>query len=344
MFLLRIPWLLLAFVCSVAAQDGYASQNGGTTGGTGGITTTVSAAAAFETAIKSDTRKTVFVKGPITLSSHPKVGNNTSIIGVGTSGVINGGGIEINAKSNVIVRNLVFVKVQGNDGITIQHGAHNIWIDHNEFYSDLDHGFDYYDGQVDITHASDYVTVSYNYFHDHYKSSLVGGDPGGRSEDTGKYHLTYHHNYWRNVHTRTPGAVILLSIIFISEGPVNDKLQTAMRFGHVHVYNNFMENVVSQGIHSRSFNQVLIEGNVFVNSTEPVSTYGFVIPDDSPDNPSGDFEPDGFANFGAANDFGGGKNNVTATGNFTSVPYSYSLTPLANVKSVVLDNAGVGKI
>ncbi|EEB93937.1 hypothetical protein MPER_07340, partial [Moniliophthora perniciosa FA553] len=116
---------------------------------------------------------------------------------------------------------------------------------------------------------------------------------------TGKYHLTYHHNHWKNVHTRTP----------------------AMRFGHVHVYNNFMENVVSQGIHSRSYNQVLIEGNVFSNSTEPgkclltdtrplidiavvlVSTFGFVIPDDSPDDPEGDFEPDGFANLGAANDF-----------------------------------------
>lgn len=25
------------------------------------------------------------------------------------------------------------------------------------------------DGQVDIVHASDYVTVSWNYFHDHWK-------------------------------------------------------------------------------------------------------------------------------------------------------------------------------
>ncbi|KAG7089918.1 hypothetical protein E1B28_011551 [Marasmius oreades] len=344
MFALYVFWLSLAFVCSVAGQDGYASLNGGTTGGAGGTTTTVSAAAAFETAIKSDARKTVFLKGPITLSSHLRVGNNTSILGVGTSGVINGGGIEINAKSNVIVRNLVFVKVEGNDGITIQKGAHNIWVDHNEFFSDLDHGFDFYDGQVDITHASDYVTVSYNYFHDHYKSSLVGGDPNGGKEDTGKYHLTYHHNHWKNVHTRTPGVVHLSDPVSFPKHPVNEKFQIAMRFGHVHVYNNFMENVVSQGIHSRSFNQVLIEGNVFVNSTEPVSTYGFVIPDDSPENPAGDFEPDGFANFGAANDFGGGKNNVTATGNFTSVPYNYSLTPLANVQTLVLANAGVGKI
>jgi pectate lyase len=77
-------------------------------------------------------------------------GNNTSIIGVGTSGVINGGGLRIVGKSNVIIRNLVIVKVVGNDGITIQR-ANNIWIDRNEFYSGTEHGFDYYDGQIDIT-------------------------------------------------------------------------------------------------------------------------------------------------------------------------------------------------
>ncbi|KAL0574276.1 hypothetical protein V5O48_007684 [Marasmius crinis-equi] len=262
MLLLNTICLLTALlVSSVKGQDGYAASNGGTTGGAGGTTTTVSAAAAFQTAIKagfqSDTPKTVFLKGPITLSSQAQVGNNTSILGVGTTAVINGGGLSIKGKSNIIVRNLLINKVVGNDGITIQQRAHNIWIDHNEFYSDLDHGFDFYDGQVDITHASDYVTVSYNYFHDHFKSSLVGGDPNGGSE---------------------------------------------------------------------------------------VSTYGFVIPDDSPANPTGDFEPDGFANLGAANNFGSGKNNITATGNFTSVPYSYTLTPLANVQALVLSQAGVGKI
>ncbi len=94
--------------------------------------------------------------------------SDTTIIGVGTDGVINGGGLKISEKSNIIVQNLVINKVKGNDGITIQKST-NIWIDHNEFYSDLDHGVDYYDGQVDITHACDWITVSWNYFHDHYK-------------------------------------------------------------------------------------------------------------------------------------------------------------------------------
>ncbi|KAF5382047.1 hypothetical protein D9615_004322 [Tricholomella constricta] len=339
-FFLTISFLIAA----AAAQDGYASLNGGTKGAAGGTTTTVSAAAAFQTAIKSDTAKTVYLKGPITLSSQAAVGkierNNTSIIGVGASGIINGGGLKISGKANVIVRNLVINKVVGNDAITIQR-SRNIWIDHNEFYSDTTHGFDYYDGQVDITHACDFITVSYNYFHDHYKCSLIGHDPGNSAEDTGKFHITYHHNRWNNIHTRTP----------------------AMRFAHVHTFNNLFDNVVSQGIHSRSQAQVLVEGNVFANAPEPVSTYGFVIPEDSPANPSGDFEPDGFANFGAgeavfnttlrwkadlflgeANDFGTGKNNITATGSFTSVSYSYILTPLANVRSVVTAGAGVGKI
>ncbi|TFK75120.1 polysaccharide lyase family 1 protein [Pluteus cervinus] len=314
--------LVVSLGLGVKAQDGYATSNGGTTGGAGGVTTTVSSAAAFQTAIKSDTPKTVYLKGPISLSSQASIGNNTSIIGVGNTGIITGGGLKISSKSNIIIRNLVVNKVVGNDALTIQRSS-NIWVDHNEFYSDTDHGFDYYDGQVDITHACDWITVSYNYFHDHYKvRSLIGHNSDNAAEDTGKFHITYHHNHWNNIHTRTP----------------------AMRYARVHSYNNVFENVLSQGIHARTYAQVLVEGNVFVNTSEPVSTYGFVIPDDSPVDPEGDYEPDGFANLGAANDFGGGKNNITKAGNFTSVPYSYTLTPLANVKAYVVANSGVGKL
>jgi hypothetical protein len=32
------------------------------------------------------------------------------------------------------------------------------------------------DGQLDIIRASDWITVSFNYFHDHWKSSLIGND------------------------------------------------------------------------------------------------------------------------------------------------------------------------
>ena len=36
--------------------------------------------------------------------------------------------------------------------------------------------------------------------------------------------------------------------------------------------------------------------------------------------------------------------NITKTGDFTKAPYSYTLTPLASVESVVKAGAGLGKI
>lgn len=46
--------------------------------------------------------------------------------------------------------------------------ATNVWIDHNELFSKgLTGDKDDYDGLLDITHASDDVTVSWNKFHDH---------------------------------------------------------------------------------------------------------------------------------------------------------------------------------
>lgn len=49
----------------------------------------------------------------------------------------------------------------------------------------------YYDGLCDVTHASDYVTISNTYFHDHYKVSLVGHSDSNADEDTGHLTVTY---------------------------------------------------------------------------------------------------------------------------------------------------------
>ncbi len=76
----------------------------------------------------------------------------------------------------------------------------------------------------------------------------------------------------------------------------------AGRFGHQHIYNNLYVDFLYQAIHSRSDNQVLVEGNVFRGKTrEALSTYGLVIPDDSPNTCTcGDEELDGYANLGAS--------------------------------------------
>lgn len=52
----------------------------------------------------------------------------------------------------------------------------------------------------------------------------------------------------------------------------------------------------------------------------------------------------GNANWGVANDFGTAPRNITQVGSLTSVPYAYTVTPLANVVTVVLRDVGLGKI
>jgi pectate lyase len=86
-----------------------------------------------------------------------------------------GVGLFIWKQSNVIVRNIIskYVLAASGDGLGIQQST-NVWVDHCEFYSDLTHDKDYYDGLLDITHASEWVTVSNTYFHDHWKADLVG--------------------------------------------------------------------------------------------------------------------------------------------------------------------------
>lgn len=76
------------------AAFGYASLNGGTTGGTGGTTTTVSSYAAFTAAVSGDSKKVVYVSGPITKTADQvKVGSNTSIIGKSYTAILTGFGL-----------------------------------------------------------------------------------------------------------------------------------------------------------------------------------------------------------------------------------------------------------
>ncbi|KAK5654294.1 hypothetical protein OQA88_7471 [Cercophora sp. LCS_1] len=306
--------------------EGFAKDNpvgGPTTGGAGGLSVAVTTAADLKTAVSDDVPKTILLSGTVALPSRLKIGSNKSIIGAGTSAHITQSGIDIVNASNVIIQNIKISFIADNDCITIRNST-RVWIDHNEFASDINHGPDAFDGQVDIIRASDYITVSWNYFHDHWKSSLVGNDAAFRDLDFGHLHVTYHHNYWKNEGTRGPAG----------------------RFGHQHVYNNLYEDFLYQALHSRSDNQMLVEGNVFRGKTrEALSTYGLVIPDDSPNTcVCGDEELDGWANLGAENDWGSATVNITQVGNFTKAPYEYLLTPLALVEKIVKEGAGIGKI
>src|SRR6202008_419764 len=105
---------------------------------------------------------------------------------------------------------------------------------------------------VDISPASDYVTVPWNTFKNHYKGSLVGHSDSNASEDTGHLRVTYHHNMFSNCGQRNP----------------------RVRFANpLHVFNNYYVQTqsfdYSYGVATTMGAGVLVEGNYFENIAEP---------------------------------------------------------------------------
>ncbi|GHG72689.1 hypothetical protein GCM10010919_25170 [Alishewanella longhuensis] len=319
---------------------GYASENGGTTGGSGEnrVEVTVCTGEQMIAALKDkDPNRplTIWVNGTITLQNAKdtridiKDIKDVSIIGLGSQGEMAGIGFNIVRAENIIIRNLRIHHVRANmnapgDGISIEGPARNIWIDHNEIYNSLtvddssltlDQVKDYYDGLVDAKGDARYITISFNKFHNSWKTSLVGSSDSDNYERT----LTYHHNHWYNVNSRLP----------------------LFRFGKGHIYNNFYDGAVESGINSRMGAVIRIEQNHFRNMKNPVmSMYSqqigyWQLIDNIFENIT--WEP------GAAGSVIADNNQ--STGELT-VPYNYqqSLIPVHQVKETVLRYAGVGKI
>ncbi|KAE8376688.1 putative pectate lyase A [Aspergillus bertholletiae] len=279
---------------------GYASQNGGTKGGAGGTTTTVSSYAQFTAAVSGDDAKIVIVDGTISQEAKQvKIGSNTSIIGKDANAILEGFGLLVKEKENVIIRNLGVKKVvaANGDAIGVQY-ANNVWIDHCDVSSDRDHDKDYYDGLIDLTHAADYVTVSNTFVHDHWKAMLYGHSDSNGSEDKGHLRITVNNNYLYNLNSRGP----------------------SFRFGTGHIYNNYYLNV-NDGINTRQGAQLLVEGNVFEGSKKPL------------------YSTDGGYAVAKDNDFGDGS-NTAPEGTLTSVPYTYDALAASAVKAAVYGTAG----
>jgi pectate lyase len=279
---------------------GYAAL-GGTTGGAGGATTRVSTLAALTTALTGDSAKIVVLTASLTGDVVIKVGSNTSLYGATPGITLNGIGLRIINVSNVIVRNIKISKVLAatGDAIGIQ-AASKVWIDHCDLSSDMTHDKDYYDGLCDITHGSTYVTVSWTYLHDHWKSMLIGHSDSNGSEDTALT-VTVHHNYWKNLNSRGP----------------------SFRFGTGHVYNNYYENM-NDGINTRDEAQLLVQNNVWSGTcSDPLYStdggYAYASGND----------------FGTCS-----SGNTALAGTFSTPPYAFSLTATSSVQSIVTANAG----
>ncbi len=255
---------------------GYATLGAGTTGGAGGMVVTVTTFSELADYAGRVGAYIIKIVAPINGTSNVWVNSNKTIIGIG-SGELIGVGLDMKKKdtfvtSNVIVRDLKISKVVApNDNIHLEGpNVHHIWIDHCDLLADTTHGKDYYDGLLDISHAVDYVTVSWTKFHDTWKTSLIGNSDNTAAEDTGHFLVTYHHNYFYNANSRMPSN----------------------RFGTLHSYNNYFSNLnhepafdANTGISSRMGACSRIENNYFDGVDTPIltdqsvadgGTYGYV--------------------------------------------------------------------
>jgi pectate lyase len=132
-----------------------------------------------------------------------------------------------------------------------------VWIDHNELYTrnmkcegtpDDDTTFD---GMLDIKNSATNITVSYNYMHDHAKVGLIGSS----DTDSAERRVTYAHNRYENLGSRLP----------------------FQRFGYVHSYNNWFNNITGSGINPRMGGHILVENNFFENALNPVFSQSTIL-------------------------------------------------------------------
>jgi pectate lyase len=163
-----------------------------------------------------------------------QVRSNTTLFAPGEGVTIRRGIIDVHGAGNVIIRNLKFRDLweddpsgkydrYGWDYVRITNAgkefSHHIWVDHCDFGK-------CYDGQLDIVHGSDLVTVSWCRFSGdergpHHKSILIGhsSNEAAAAIDRGRLNVTLHHNWFENILDRAP----------------------RVRFGNVHAYNNLVE-------------------------------------------------------------------------------------------------------
>ena len=93
----------------VGKPIGFATLNGGTTGGIAGATVTATTFAELKNYAESATAYTILVQGTISNGANGgkiSVKSNKSIVGVGSTAFLNGVGIDINNANNIIIQNL----------------------------------------------------------------------------------------------------------------------------------------------------------------------------------------------------------------------------------------------
>jgi len=300
----------------VLAADGWASMNGGTTGGAGGETVTATNVIDFINYVQNtgQTPLIVQVSGNINLgSSNIRVRGNKTVIGLPGSHITGNLKCYRAEESNNIFKNLSMdnqAKVGDGDCISLDSVQH-IWIDHCTF---TDGG----DGNCDIKNGSDYITVSwcifkYTYDSGHNFSNLVGHSDDNGATDRDHLLVTFHHNWWYTMcKERMP----------------------RVRFGQVHVYNNYYDcssNNYCIGVGNEA--HIRVENNYFNDVDDAWKNYY-----DAPGTP-------GEIGWNTGNVFYSTSIPTWATNNYSTIftpPYPYTMDDGADVPALVQAYAGAG--
>ena len=330
---------------------GFATENGGTTGGAGGTEVTVTTFADLKKyAETKDTKYVIKLSGTITGSGSVanknyvgsvNIASNKSIIGIDDKAFLDGVGFTIKNSKNIVIQNIKFslisvakaipansediakiysklgdegrpqILVNGGDLISVSGTSTNIWIDHCEFYEEdprAQTNQDLYDGLLDVKDNSGYITISWCYFHDHHKCSLIGSSDTNLSADR---RITFHHNYYKTIQERVP----------------------LYRGGVAHFFNNYTYDVYSGVVNSRVDACVRVEKNYFEKSKNTVYSKNSSI-------------------LGKAERIDNKEVNCTSSESYpatcdAAIVYDYSTvlnTTTDDVKNVVTAYSGIGKL
>lgn len=319
---------------------GYATQSGGTTGGAGGQTVRATTGTAIHAALcgraSRSTPIIIEVSGTINHGNTSAVSgdscttaadkielkeiSNVTIVGVGSGAVFDQIGIHLRSASNIIIQNVTIQNVKksgspvsnGGDAIGMESDVHNVWVDHNTLIASggEDEG---YDGLIDMKADTKYVTVSYNTL----RNSGRGGLIGSSDSDLGNGPVTFHHNLYQNIDSRTP----------------------LLRGATAHIYNNYYLNINKSGINSRAGGKARVDNNYFKDSKDVLGTFYTDLPGYWQVN-GNIFDNITWSNPGSEN-YPAGPDPRSNTS--VSIPYSFQLDAASCVPQVVTNTAGANK-
>lgn len=285
---------------TIATPDGYAA---GTTGGQGGRVVEVSTASEFKAACESSEKLIVVVTKDLGSIGQVTPKSNKTIVGANASAGYDGN-MNLSGVSNIIVQNLTIRNPGGvgtSDGIEASSGTTKVFVTKCHF-------IDNKDGAFDIKRGSDFITVSWCRFSyptitGHNFPNLIGHSDDNAAQDKGKLHVTMHHNWYdKGCESRMP----------------------RVRFGTVHVYNNFYQNASTYAVGTGVYSTIRLENSIFQNIGRPWNDMAGMA----------NGAKIGWSNLSMTE----GTKTPTYAPNSWPVftpPYPFALEPLASLKAVV---------